>query len=87
MADEIDLEVDGAHRAAMDASRLLQNEAFNDAYSSLISDVERQLFMSELGDTEKREQLFHLHRAAQMFVNNIARRINEFELKRTPELD
>lgn len=73
----IDLEyVTDAQRQAEEASRLLQNDAFNDAYRSLIEDIEKQLFMSDLGAQEQRERLYHLHRAAQMFVNNIASRIN-----------
>lgn len=73
----IDLEhiTDAAHKADQ-AARLLQNDAFNDAYASLIEDIEKQLFMTPLGAKEERENLYHLHRAAQMFVNNIASRIN-----------
>lgn len=78
---EIDFEIDGAERAAQEASLLLGNDAFNDAYTSLIEDIERKLFMSELGAQAERETYFHLHRAAQMFVNNIASRINHFQLK------
>jgi hypothetical protein len=37
--------------------------------------------MSDLGAQSERETLFHLHRAAQMFVNNVASRINHFQLK------
>ena len=78
---ELDFAIDGAERAAEEASRLLANDAFNAAYKSLIEDIERKLFMSELGAQAERETLFHLHRAAQMFVNNIASRINHFQLK------
>lgn len=77
----VDLEhiTDAAHKADL-ASRLLQNEAFNDAYASLIEDIEKQLFMTPLGAKEERENLYHLHRAAQMFVNNVASRINHLVL-------
>jgi hypothetical protein len=79
--NEVDLGiVDDAQRKAEEASRLLGNDAFNDAYRTLIENIERQLFMTDLGETEKREQLFHLHRGAQMFVNNIASRINHLQL-------
>lgn len=78
---DIDLTVDNVEHAAAEATRLLANTAFNDAYSSLITDIERRLFSSDLGAQAEREQLFHLHRAAQMFVNNIASRINHFQLK------
>ena len=78
---DIDYEIGGSERAAEEASRLLQNDAFNDAYTSIMDDIEKQLFMSELGAQAERETLFHLHRAAQMFVNNIASRINHFQLK------
>lgn len=79
--DEVDLGiVDDAQRKAEEASRLLGNDAFNDAYRTLIENIERQLFMTDLGETEKREQLFYLHRGAQMFVNNIASRINHLQL-------
>ena len=67
------------HKADM-ATQLLRNEAFNDAYRSLIEDIEKQLFMTPLGAKEERENLYHLHRAAQMFVNNIASRINHLVL-------
>lgn len=65
---------------AEEASRLLQNDTFNDAYRSLIEDIEKQLFLTVLGAQEERERLYHLHRAAQMFVNNIASRINHSRL-------
>lgn len=81
---ELGLVDDAAHKAEL-ASRLLKNDAFNDAYRSLIDDIEKRLFMSELGAKEEREQLFHLHRAAQMFVNNIASRINLLVLNEQPE--
>lgn len=78
---DIDYRIDGAEQAAEDASRLLGNDAFNDAYASLLADIEKKLFMSDMGAQAERETLFHLHRAAQMFVNNIASRINHFQLK------
>lgn len=78
---DIEFETDRAEHAAEEASRLLANDAFNEAYTSLIQDIEKKLFMSELGAQAERETLFHLHRAAQMFVNNIASRINHFQLK------
>lgn len=81
---ELGLVDDATHKAEL-ASRLLKNDAFNDAYRSLIDDIEKRLFMSELGAKEEREQLFHLHRAAQMFVNNIASRINLLVLNEQPE--
>lgn len=84
MIDE--LGTDGAAEAAANASRLLQNNAFNDAYAALIADIERQMFTTAPIETEKREQMYYLHRAAQMFVNEIARHINEFELKRHSDL-
>lgn len=76
----ISYETKNAEQAAQEAARLLDNDAFNDAYQSLIDDIEKKLFMSELGAQAERETLFHLHRAAQMFVNNIASRINHFQL-------
>ncbi len=81
---ELGLVDDAAHKAEL-ASRLLQNDVFNDAYRSLIDDIEKRLFLSELGAKEEREQLFHLHRAAQMFVNNIASRINQMVLNEPTE--
>jgi hypothetical protein len=77
---EITYETKNAEQAAEEAARLLQNDAFNAAYSSLVSDIEKKLFMSDLGAQAERETLFHLHRAAQMFANNIASRINHFQL-------
>lgn len=78
---DIDYGIDGAEKAAEEATRLLANGAFNDAYTSLLADIEQKLFMSDMGAQAERETLFHLHRAAQMFVNNIASRINHFQLK------
>ena len=78
---DISLNTKDAAQAADEATRLLQNDAFNDAYKSLVDDIEKKLFMSDLGAQAERETLFHLHRAAQMFVNNIASRINHFQLK------
>ena len=72
--------VSDAQRMADEASRLLKSDAFNDAYRSLIEDIEKQLFMTPLGAKEERENLYHLHRAAQMFVNNVASRINHLVL-------
>lgn len=77
---DIDFNTTRAEQAADEASRLLGNDAFNQAYESLMDDIEKQLFMSDLGAQAERETLFHLHRAAQMFVNNIASRINHFQL-------
>lgn len=79
MSVDLEYVTDAAHKADL-ASRLLQNEAFNDAYASLIEDIEKQLFMTPLGAKEERENLYHLHRAAQMFVNNVASRINHLVL-------
>lgn len=78
---DIDFETNGAEHAAEEATRLLANDAFNDAYTSLLAEIEQKLFMSDMGAQAERETLFHLHRAAQMFVNNIASRINHFQLK------
>lgn len=78
---DIDFGIDGAEQAAEEATRLLGNPAFNDAYASLLAEIEQKLFMSDMGAQAERETLFHLHRAAQMFVNNIASRINHFQLK------
>lgn len=78
---DIDYGIDGAEQAAEEATRLLNNDAFNDAYTSLLSEIEQKLFMSDMGAQAERETLFHLHRAAQMFVNNVASRINHFQLK------
>ena len=76
----ITYETKDAAQKADEASRLLQNDAFNEAYVSLMDDIEKKLFMSDLGAQAERETLYHLHRAAQMFVNNIASRINHFQL-------
>lgn len=78
---DIDFSIDNTAHAAAEATRLLANDTFNDAYAELISDIERRLFSTPLGDTAEREQLYHLHRAAQMFVNNIAARINRQQLR------
>lgn len=78
---DIDYGIDGAEKAAEEATRLLNNDAFNDAYTLLLLEIEQKLFMSDTGAQAERETLFHLHRAAQMFVNNIASRINHFQLK------
>ena len=84
---DIDYGIDGAEQAAEEATRLLNNDAFNDAYTSLLTDIEQKLFMSDMGAQAERETLFHLHRAAQMFVNNIASRINHFQLKQMQDSD
>lgn len=78
---DIDYGIDGAEQAAEQATSLLNNDAFNDAYTSLLAEIEQKLFMSDMGAQAERETLFHLHRAAQMFVNNVASRINHFQLK------
>ena len=57
-----DLTIDGAAETAANAARLLKNEAFNDAYASLIQNIEREVFTTAPGDTEKREQMYYLHR-------------------------
>lgn len=84
---DIDFGIDGAEQAAEEATRLLNNDAFNDAYTSLLGEIEQKLFMSDMGAQAERETLFHLHRAAQMFVNNIASRINHFQLKQMQDSD
>lgn len=73
-------EISSAEHQADLATQLLRNDAFNDAYRSLMEDIEKQLFMTPLGAKEERESLYHLHRAAQMFVNNVASRINHLVL-------
>lgn len=77
----VDLEyvTDAQHQADL-ASRLLQNDAFNTAFADLMADIEKQLFMTDPSAREQRETLYHLHRAAQMFVNNVASRINHLVL-------
>lgn len=77
--------VTDAERMADRAAELLKNDAFNDAYASLMQDIERQLFSTPLGAKEEREALYHLHRAAQMFVNNIASRVNHLVLNETAD--
>ena len=81
MSVDMDFTVDNAAHAAAEAARLLANDTFNEAYAELIDDIEKRLFSTHLGDTAEREQLYHLHRAAQMFVNNIAARINRQQLQ------
>jgi hypothetical protein len=78
---DIDFTVDNAAHAAAEASRLLANDVFNEAYAELMGDIEKRLFSTAIGDADEREQLYHLHRASQMFVNNIAARINRQQLR------
>jgi hypothetical protein len=75
---------DAQHQADL-ASRLLQNEAFNQAFADLMADIEKQLFMTDPSAREQRETLYHLHRASQMFVNNIASRINHLVLNESDD--
>lgn len=72
--------VNDAADKAEKASQLLRNDAFNDAFAGLMDDIQKQLFMTDPSAREERETLFHLHRAGQMFVNNIASRINQIVL-------
>lgn len=77
--------LEDAARKADEAAQLLRNDAFNDAYASLMDDIQKQLFSTPLGAKEEREALYHLHRAAQMFVNNIASRINQMVLNESDD--
>ena len=82
----VDLEyVTDAQQQADQASQLLRNEAFNTAFADLMADLEKQLFMTDPSAREQRETLYHLHRAAQMFVNNIASRINHLVLNESDD--
>lgn len=82
----VDLEyVTDAQQQADQASQLLRNEAFNTAFADLMADIEKQLFMTDPSAREQRETLYHLHRAAQMFVNNIASRINHLVLNESDD--
>lgn len=82
----VDLEyVTDAQQQADQASQLLRNEAFNTAFADLMADLEKQLFMTDPSAREQRETLYHLHRAAQMFVNNIASRINHIVLNESED--
>lgn len=77
--------VTDAQQQADQASQLLRNEAFNTAFADLMADIEKQLFMTDPSAREQRETLYHLHRAAQMFVNNIASRINHIVLNESDD--
>lgn len=82
----VDLEyVTDAQHLADQASQLLKNDAFNDAFAGLMADIEKQLFMTDPSAVGERESLYHLHRAAQMFVNNIASRINHLVLNESDD--
>lgn len=82
----VDLEyVTDAQQQADQASQLLRNDAFNTAFADLMADIEKQLFMTDPSAREQRETLYHLHRAAQMFVNNIASRINHIVLNESED--
>lgn len=77
--------VTDAQQQADQASQLLRNDAFNTAFADLMADIEKQLFMTDPSAREQRETLYHLHRAAQMFVNNIASRINHLVLNESDD--
>ncbi len=77
--------VTDAQHLADQASRLLQNDAFNDAFANLMADLEKQMFMTDPSAVGERETLYHLHRASQMFVNNIASRINHLVLNESDD--
>lgn len=77
--------VTDAQQQADQASQLLRNDAFNTAFADLMADIEKQLFMTDPSAREQRETLYHLHRAAQMFVNNIASRINHIVLNESED--
>jgi hypothetical protein len=82
----VDLEyVSDARHKAEQAAQLLKNDAFNDAFAGLMADIEKQLFMTDPSAREERETLYHLHRAAQMFVNNIASRVNHLVLNESDD--
>lgn len=84
MSIDFDTVTDGQRQAEL-ASRLLGNDAFNTAFADLMADIEQQLFMTDPSAREQRETLYHLHRAAQMFVNNVASRINHIVLNESED--
>lgn len=76
----------GELAAQADAAReLLQNPVFNRAFESMNEQIMAQILATPAEASEERERLYTMHKAGQLFVQQFAGIINNYELKTQPE--
>lgn len=72
--------------AQADAAKdLLKNEVFNAAFEMMNEQIMGQILATPAEASEERERLYTMYKAGQLFVQQFAGIINNYELKIQPE--
>jgi hypothetical protein len=67
------------------AKELLQNPVFNRAFENMNEQIMGQILATPVEASEERERLYTMYKAGQLFVQQFAGIINNYELKIQPE--
>lgn len=67
------------------AKELLQNPVFNRAFENMNEQIMGQILATPVEAIEERERLYTMYKAGQLFVQQFAGIINNYELKIQPE--
>ena len=75
-------------RASADnATSVLHNPSFNLAFERMNTQILEQIVATPLEASEERERLYTMFKSGQLFVQQFAQMINEFELHQSREGD
>ena len=78
--------VEMAEQAAS-AKQMLDNNSFNAAFDALNSSLVQQIIATPPEASEERERLYMMFKAGQMFVQQLAGLINNYELANQQEVE
>jgi hypothetical protein len=76
----IDEDIGEMATSAQAAKELLDNHAFNQAYEKMNTQLVEQLLATPMDGKDERERLFVMFKGGQMFVQQLAHMINNYEL-------
>jgi adenylylsulfate kinase-like enzyme len=68
------------------AKALLQNPVFNAAFENMNEQIMGQILATPVEASEERERLYTMYKAGQLFVQQFAGIINNYELAKQPEV-
>ena len=68
------------------AKALLQNPVFNAAFENMNEQIMCQILATPVEASEERERLYTKYKAGQLFVQQFAGIINNYELAKQPEV-
>jgi|TARA_R110000744_G_scaffold36268_4_gene83867 hypothetical protein len=72
---------------ASSAQQMLDNNSFNKAFDALNSSLVQQIVATPPEASEERERLYMMFKAGQMFVQQLAGLINNYELANQQEVE